>query len=159
MLFALCNKHQNFSFELCPHFSFLLSIHSQHYLPVQCISNRTLIRLIHLLSFHNCLSFKYYYKILLYGPQNCATMPPKKRSRLQLSSTPTTIREDSAMDVDTPRLSATPGFISSAFKPIIPMTPYDNLWTDDQISSLFKGVIRWKPAGWFPPAEERERAM
>ncbi|UKZ47456.1 hypothetical protein TrVGV298_001674 [Trichoderma virens] len=74
-------------------------------------------------------------------------MPPKKRSRLQMSSTPTTIREDSAMDVDSPRISATPGFLSSAFKPIIPVTPYDNLWTDDQISSLFKGVIRWKPAG------------
>jgi hypothetical protein len=90
--------------------------------------------------------FKHYY--LSYRPRNCAAMPPKKRSRLQVSSTPTTIREDSAMDIDTPRLSATPGFLSSAFKPIIPVTPYDNLWTDDQISSLFKGVIRWKPAGW-----------
>lgn len=130
------------SFNLLPSSAFFLSVFN---IVTQCR-----IR-INLTSSSTYYFFSLPYPSHLNNIEIYATMPPKKRSRLQMSSTPTTIREDSAMDVDSPRISGTPGFLSSAFKPIIPVTPYDNLWTDDQISSLFKGVIRWKPAGSLRP--------
>lgn len=69
-------------------------------------------------------------------------MPPKKRARggVQAAATPTTSRDDDAMDVDTPQAGGTP-----ADKDGVPA--HSDLWTDDQIASLFKAVIRWKPAG------------
>lgn len=71
-------------------------------------------------------------------------MPPRKKARGGAVSTPTTTRSDDAMDIDTPR-PETPTKSSANKTPAIDI--FNDMWTDDQLSSLFKGVIRWKPAG------------
>ncbi len=65
-------------------------------------------------------------------------MPPRKKAKgvTQAASTPGV--DEDAMAIDTHQVEAPP-------KP-----SYDILkdpWTDEQETSLFKGVIRWKPAG------------
>lgn len=64
-------------------------------------------------------------------------MPPRKRARgaAQPAAISTPTRDDDAMDVDTPQ--------ADDAKEI----GLNDLWTDDQVASLFKAVIRWKPAG------------
>ncbi|KAL7627381.1 hypothetical protein AAE478_001574 [Parahypoxylon ruwenzoriense] len=85
-------------------------------------------------------------------------MPPKRKSKasgLAEVSTPkassTPARDDDTMDVDTPQASDTPRAADTptASKPSLPPPSeiLNNLWTDDQESSLFKAVIRWKPSG------------
>ncbi|KAI1470455.1 CT20-domain-containing protein [Daldinia caldariorum] len=85
-------------------------------------------------------------------------MPPKRKSKagsLADVSTPkassTSARDDDAMDVDTPQAADTPRAADTptASKPSLPPASeiLNNLWTDDQESSLFKAVIRWKPSG------------
>lgn len=49
------------------------------------------------------------------------------------------------MDVDTPQTGDQDA--SSEIREQEPDNNYNDLWTDDQVASLFKGVIRWKPAG------------
>ena len=71
------------------------------------------------------------------------SMPPKKRARGGATAASTPARDDDAMDVDTPQPAP-----SSPVKE--DMQGYNAMWTDDQASSLFKGVIRWKPAGRYP---------
>ncbi|OAQ63201.1 CT20 family protein [Pochonia chlamydosporia 170] len=68
-------------------------------------------------------------------------MPPRKRARGQAAATPSATRDDDAMDIDTPATSDAGG------PPKHDGPNYNEMWTDDQIASLFKGVIRWKPAG------------
>ncbi|KHN98173.1 CT20 family protein [Metarhizium album ARSEF 1941] len=68
-------------------------------------------------------------------------MPPRKRARGEVAATPGATRDDGAMAIDTPAASEA-GDPSKRDAP-----NYNNMWTDDQIASLFKGVIRWKPAG------------
>lgn len=75
-----------------------------------------------------------------FPPVIALSMPPKKRARGQATAASTPARDDDAMDVDTPQ-----AVMSSPVKE--DMQGYNAMWTDDQVSSLFKGVIRWKPAG------------
>ncbi|KAI0532614.1 chromatin modification-related protein EAF7-domain-containing protein [Xylaria digitata] len=83
-------------------------------------------------------------------------MPPKRKSKaLAEVSTPkasaTPAHDEDAMDVDTPKASETPRAADTpvAAKPNHPLESevLGDLWTEDQISSLFKAIIRWKPSG------------
>ncbi|ODA76314.1 hypothetical protein RJ55_08159 [Drechmeria coniospora] len=73
-------------------------------------------------------------------------MPPRKRPRGQAVSTPSSTRNADAMDIDTPRSTATLAPYP-ATAPKRTVANLNDLWSDDQVASLFKGVIRWKPAG------------
>ncbi|KAK2606078.1 hypothetical protein QQS21_003473 [Conoideocrella luteorostrata] len=71
-------------------------------------------------------------------------MPPRKRARgAPAASTPATARDDDGMDIDT--LAVSDADARTSGKRGGPN--YNEMWTDDQVASLFKGVIRWKPAG------------
>lgn len=76
-----------------------------------------------------------------------SNMPPKKKARggLAAASTPTQARDDDPMDIDTPQAADTPVAATAPKSPVVDV--HSNMWTDDQEASLFKGVIRWKPAG------------
>ncbi|KAI1496656.1 chromatin modification-related protein EAF7-domain-containing protein [Biscogniauxia marginata] len=82
-------------------------------------------------------------------------MPPKRKSKAAEVSTPkasaTPTRHDDSMDVDTPQASETPRAADTptTSKPSHPPASeiLDNLWTEDQMASLFKAIIRWKPSG------------
>lgn len=73
-------------------------------------------------------------------------MPPRKRARgsAQPTATPTPSRTEDAMDVDTPQAEEAGDELADVADP---SNGQNALWTDDQVASLFKGVIRWKPAG------------
>ncbi|KAI5463286.1 chromatin modification-related protein EAF7-domain-containing protein [Mariannaea sp. PMI_226] len=74
-------------------------------------------------------------------------MAPRKRARgSHAVATPTATRDDDVMDVDTPPAVAGDN-ADNASDTQKPDNNYNELWTDDQVASLFKGVIRWKPAG------------
>jgi MRG-binding protein len=65
-------------------------------------------------------------------------MPPRKKNKGSVRAASTPAADDDAMVIDTP--------VAGPPKPI-----YDILkdpWTDEQETSLFKGIIKWKPAGW-----------
>ncbi|KAH7313145.1 chromatin modification-related protein EAF7-domain-containing protein [Rhexocercosporidium sp. MPI-PUGE-AT-0058] len=68
-------------------------------------------------------------------------MPPRKKTKGSVRAPSTPAADEDAMAVDTPQPDAT----EEKAKPT-----YDILkdpWTDEQETSLFKGIIRWKPAG------------
>lgn len=66
-----------------------------------------------------------------------AKMPPKKKKgSTRAASTP--VEDQDAMAIDTPKKAE-------------PLKPSYNIlkdpWTDEQETSLFKGIVKWKPAG------------
>lgn len=94
------------------------------------------------------------------------SMPPRKRNRgvraASAASTPTNIQDsDSAMpDVDDENNSvkATPSLRSPIHSSVAPSLtsskkgapykePVNDEWTDEQDTSLFKGLVQWKPVG------------
>ena len=67
-------------------------------------------------------------------------MPPRKKAKRGVS---TPVGDDDGMEIDAP----TPD-VEEANEPSAPA--YDIVkdpWTDEQETSLFKGIIRWKPNG------------
>ncbi|KAI6585829.1 hypothetical protein MCOR04_004603 [Pyricularia oryzae] len=72
-------------------------------------------------------------------------MPPRKRGRSSVATTAAAAQEDDAMEVDTPQAASTPTTTTApTTHPTVDLT---SPWTDDQVASLFKGIIRYKPAG------------
>lgn len=66
-------------------------------------------------------------------------MPPRKKTRATAQKTSTPAQDEDSMIVDTPETE-------TAIKKA-EYDPLKDLWTDEQEISLFKGIIRWKPAG------------
>lgn len=75
-------------------------------------------------------------------------MPPKKKTKASVVATPTSGRDDDAMDVDTPLTASTP--IEAPVQKEPDSEWPNGAWTDEQVSSLFKGIVKWKPAGESP---------
>jgi hypothetical protein len=64
-------------------------------------------------------------------------MPPRKKAKGSIQEISTPGADEDVMAIDTP--------VAEPLKPT-----YDILkdpWTDEQETSLFKGIIKWKPAG------------
>jgi len=71
-------------------------------------------------------------------------MPPRKKNKGSVRAPSTPVADEDAMAVDTPQTDTTGAK---------PNPTYDILkdpWTDEQETSLFKGIIKWKPAGKAP---------
>lgn len=87
------------------------------------------------------LPFRLYFVLCIFvtshsfEARNDRTMPPKRRTR---GATPAQEIDENAMVIDTPEPAST-----TATKAELGNDP----WTDEQETSLFKGVIKWKPAG------------
>ncbi|KAK8091146.1 hypothetical protein PG994_000651 [Apiospora phragmitis] len=86
-------------------------------------------------------------------------MPPKRKGRSSLASvstpkTPTPLPDDSAMDVDTPQDTDTPRAADTPVATQTSQPPPRDAWTDDQVASLLKAIIRWKPTGQSGTIEE-----
>jgi len=69
-------------------------------------------------------------------------MPPKKRARLPSGAVSTPSIE--TQDAQTP-IPATPDAATKVGTATL--DPLNDPWTDEQETSLYKGVIRWKPVG------------
>lgn len=82
-------------------------------------------------------------------------MPPKKKGKASVTATPTPARDEDAMDIDTPQAAETPSAPAATASEVSSREWPNNAWTDDQVTSLFKGVVHWKPAGTFLPFPHR----
>ena len=72
----------------------------------------------------------------------CMTMPPRRKPRLSSRATSTPsgdVNEPSVEQIQTPVKGNVPKSFAVA----------PDAWTDEQETSLFKGMIRWKPVGLF----------
>jgi len=70
-------------------------------------------------------------------PSTNNKMPPRKKAKPNVPAVETPVADEDAMAVDTPT--------AEDEEPA-----YDMLkdpWTDEQESSLFKGLMKWKPNG------------
>ncbi|KAI0198944.1 CT20-domain-containing protein [Astrocystis sublimbata] len=80
-------------------------------------------------------------------------MPPKRKSKAAEVSTPkasvTPARDEDAMDISSPRGTPRAADTPVAGKPNHPLESevLGDPWSEDQISSLFKAIMRWKPSG------------
>jgi hypothetical protein len=75
----------------------------------------------------------------------CSKMPPKKKAKGSVRAASTPAADEDAMAIDSPASET-----AQLKEP--PKPAYDILkdpWTDEQETSLFKGIIRWKPSGIF----------
>jgi MRG-binding protein len=68
-------------------------------------------------------------------------MPPRKKARATAQKASTSAPDEDSMVVETPETET----ISKKSE----HDPLKDPWTDEQEISLFKGIIRWKPAGEF----------
>ena len=68
-------------------------------------------------------------------------MPPRKKAK-PAPSTP--VADEDAMVIDSTTPKASESNEPDQPKNVILKDP----WTDEQESSLFKGLMRWKPNGW-----------
>lgn len=68
-------------------------------------------------------------------------MPPRKKARVAVQKASTPAQDDDSMIVDASETEV------AAKK--LGYDPLKDPWTDEQEISLFKGIIRWKPAGEF----------
>lgn len=87
---------------------------------------------------------------------NAPAMPPKKKARTgaRTAATPTPSVASSMIGEDEVHPSSPPKARKSPEKTELEQQAYDplnDLWTDEQETSLFKGLIRWKPAGELTP--------
>lgn len=83
-------------------------------------------------------------------PLSTNAMPPRKKTAKGSVRAPSTpAADEDAMAIDTPQPSEPPK--PSDLEPAQPAEPaYDitkDPWTDEQETSLYKGIIKWKPAG------------
>ncbi len=70
-------------------------------------------------------------------------MPPKKKTKGTAKAPSTLVADEDAMIIDTPQ--QTPKPIEEPAKSEDELLK--ELWTDEQETSLFKGLIKWKPNG------------
>ena len=62
-------------------------------------------------------------------------MPPRKKAKASTRAASTPVADEDAMVIDTPQVEEPSNDILK------------DPWTDEQETSLFKGIIKWKPAG------------
>ena len=70
-------------------------------------------------------------------------MPPKKKGKGAVRAASTPVDED-AMVIDSPA-AETPKPVEEPTKPNEDLL--NDPWTDEQETSLFKGIMKWKPNG------------
>jgi len=69
-------------------------------------------------------------------------MPPKKKPRLPSQAVSTPSGDTQEPQIPVPTTPETVTKVDVAISDFV-----DDLWTDEQETSLFKGMIRWKPVG------------
>ena len=71
-------------------------------------------------------------------------MPPKKKGKGTARAASTPVADEDAMAIDSPA-AETPKPVEEPAKPNADLLK--DPWTDEQETSLFKGIMKWKPNG------------